>query len=228
VDSWLTARVAPHPAPHRGCALAPCGGLTRTPRGGRTTLVTAQSTRRRGTKPATISGAPCCPDGPERPIPRPHDAMAQKTCSSGQTQRPLLKHLLLIKSALRLRCLSETPPGSVHDTRLAATRAYPLPPGSQLRQASGFQAFTLDGVAILPPMKKPRGHELTRAQKARNRQLARRRVRIEPVNRRVKRWRRLQETIRMWQAGIRDMVRASGCARHNLRVRLTPSWTPMV
>jgi hypothetical protein len=69
---------------------------------------------------------------------------------------------------------------------------------------------------------------LTRAQKAANRKLARRRVRIEQVNSRVKRCRMLKETIRLWKTGIRDMVTEIGCALHNFRVRLTPSWTPMV
>jgi hypothetical protein len=140
----------------------------------------------------------------------------------------MLKNLLLINSAMRILFLSETHPGSVHDKRIADTTAYPLPTGSQLLQDSGFQAFTLDGVDILQPTKKPRGHELTRVQKARNRKLARRRVRIEHVNSSVKRCRMLKETIRMWKAGIRDMVMEIGCALHNFRVRMTPSWTPMV
>jgi DDE superfamily endonuclease len=140
----------------------------------------------------------------------------------------MLKNLLLVNSALRLLFLSETQPGSMHDKRLADSTPYPLPVGSQLRQDLGFQAFTLDGVTILQPTKKPRGRELTRVQKAGNRKLARRRVRIEHVNSRVKRCRMLKETIRMWKAGIRDMVMEIGCALHNFRVRMTPSWTPML
>jgi hypothetical protein len=140
----------------------------------------------------------------------------------------MLKNLLLINGALRILFLSETHPGSVHDKHIADTTLYPLPTGSQLLQDAGFQAFTLDGVDILQPTKKPRGRELTRAQKARNRKLARRRVCIEHVNSSVKRCRMLKETIRMWKAGIRDMVMEIGCALHNFRVRLTPSWTPMV
>ena len=124
--------------------------------------------------------------------------------------------------------LSDTYPGSVHDKRMADTTPYPLPVGSQLLQDVGFQAFTLDGVDIIQPTKKPRGRELPRAQKRRNRRIARRRVRIEHVNSRVKRCRMLKETIRMWKTGVRDMVMEIGCALHNLRVRLTPSWTPMI
>jgi hypothetical protein len=129
---------------------------------------------------------------------------------------------------LRILFLSETQPGSVHDKRMADTTPYPLPAGSQRLQDLGFQGFTLEGVAILQPIKKPRGQALTPKQKEDNREIARRRVRIEPGKSRVKRCRILTETIRMWKDGIRDMVMAIGCALHNFRVRVTPSWTPMV
>jgi hypothetical protein len=140
----------------------------------------------------------------------------------------MLKNLLLMNRTLRILFLSETPPGSVHDKRMADTTPYPLPAGSQLRQDRGFQAFTLEGVDSIQPTKKPRGRELTQTQKARNRKISRRRVRLEHVNSRVKRCRMLKETIRMWKAAIRDMVMEIGCALHNFRVRLTPSWTPMI
>jgi hypothetical protein len=140
----------------------------------------------------------------------------------------MLKNLLLINAALRILFLSETHPGSVHDKRIADTTPYPLPTGSHLLQDTGFQAFTLEGVDILQPTKKPRGKELTSKQKAGNREVSRRRVRIEHVNSSVKRCRMLKETIRMWKDGMRDMVMEIGCALHNFRVRVTPSWTPMV
>jgi hypothetical protein len=198
------------------------------PRGGSPIPALGPITRRSGTMHPTTRGAPFCHDGTERPIPRPHDATEQKTCDRGKKKRHMLKNLLLINQALRLLFLSETHPGSVHDQRIANTTPYPLPTGSQRRQEAGFQAFTLDGVDILQPTQKPRGPALTRAQKARNRKLARRRVRIEHVNSRVKRCRLLKETIRRWKAGIRDLVMEIGCALHSFRVRLTPSWTPMV
>ena len=140
----------------------------------------------------------------------------------------MLKTLLLINATLRIVFLSETAPGSVHDQRMADTTPYPLPAGSQRLQDLGLQGFTLAGGEILQPTKKPRGKELTPEQKADNREIARRRVRSEPVNSSIKRCRMLKETIRMWKDGIRDMVMEIGCALHNFRVRLTPSWTPMV
>jgi hypothetical protein len=124
--------------------------------------------------------------------------------------------------------LSASHPGSVHDTRIADTTPSPLPTGSHLLQDTGFHAFTLEGVHILQPAKTPRGKELTAEQKADNREVSRRRVRIEQVNSSVKRCRMLTETIRMWKEGMRDMVMEIGWALHNFRVRVTPSWTPMV
>jgi hypothetical protein len=102
-----------------------------------------------------------------------------------------------------------------------------LPAGSQVLQDLGCLAFTLHHVAIIMPTKKPRGRALTRAQKAANRRIARRRVRIEHVNSRVKRGRSVHDTSRLRKAGVRDVVMAVCCALHNFRVRLTP-WQPMV
>src|SRR5262249_7271263 len=160
--------------------------------------------------------------------PRPADAAEQKACYSGKAKRHMLKNLLLINTTLRIVFLSETAPGSVHDKRLADTTPYPLPAGSHLLQDLGFQGFTLAGVEILQPTKKPRGQALTPQQQVDNREIARRRVRIEHVNSSVKRCRMLKETVGVWKRGAGDMVVEIGCALHNLRIRLTPSWTPMV
>jgi hypothetical protein len=110
---------------------------------------------------------------------------------------------------------------------MAEATPYPLPTGSRLLQDLGFLAFTLDHVEIIMPSRKPRGRKLTHAQKAVNRCIARRRVRIEHVNSSVKRCRIVHDTSRLRKAGVRDRVMAVCCALHNFRVRLTP-WQPMV
>jgi hypothetical protein len=96
-----------------------------------------------------------------------------------------------------------------------------------LLQDLGFLAFTLNQVEIIMPTRKPRGRPLTRAQKAANRRIARRRVRIEHVNSSVKRCRIVHDTSRLRKAGIHDLVKEICCALHNFRVRLIP-WQPMV
>jgi hypothetical protein len=102
-----------------------------------------------------------------------------------------------------------------------------LPAGSRLLQALGFLAFTLNHVEIIIPTKKPRGRALTRAQKAANRRIARRRVRLEHVNSSVKRCRIVHDTSRLRKAGVRDLVMEICCVLHNFRVRLIP-WQAMV
>jgi DDE superfamily endonuclease len=138
-----------------------------------------------------------------------------------------VKNVLLINAMLTILCLSETYAGSTHDKRIAEATPYPLPAGSRLLQDLGFLAFTLPQVEVLMPTKKPRGRALTRAQRAANRRLARRRVRIEHVNSSVKRCRIVHDTCRLRKAGIRDLLMEVCGALHNYRVRLTP-WQLMV
>lgn len=138
-----------------------------------------------------------------------------------------MKNVLLINAALTVLFLSETYAGSVHAKRIADTLPSPLPAGSRLLQALGFLAFTLDQVEVIMPTKKPRGRALTRAQKAANRRIARRRVRIEHVNSSIKRCRIVHDTCRLRKVGVRARIMEVCCALHNFRVRLMP-WQPMV
>jgi hypothetical protein len=135
--------------------------------------------------------------------------------------------VLLINAALTILFLSETYAGSAHDKRIADATPHPLPAGSRLLQDLGFLAFTLDQVELIMPTKKPRGRALTRAQKAANRRIARRRVRIEHVNSSVKRCRSVHDTCRLRKTGVRDLVMEVCCGLHNFRVRLIP-WQPMI
>jgi hypothetical protein len=120
-----------------------------------------------------------------------------------------VKNVWLINAALTILFLSETYAGS------------------RLLQDLGFLAFTLARVEIIMPTRQPRGRKLTRAQKAANRRMARRRVRIEHVNSRVKRCRIVHDTSRLRKAGVRDRVMEVCCGLHNFRVRLM-AWQPMV
>jgi hypothetical protein len=126
----------------------------------------------------------------------------------------------------RILFLSDTMEGTIHDKRLADSTPYPLPKGSELLQDLGFVGFSLDGVTITMPHKKPKGGELTVEQKAENRQIARRRVRIEHIISSVKRCAIVTRPIRLRADDIRDVVMEICCALHNLRVRLSP-WKPL-
>jgi DDE superfamily endonuclease len=133
----------------------------------------------------------------------------------------------LINALLIILVLSDTHGGRMHDKRMADATPYPLPAGSRLLQDLGFLAFTLPEVVILMPTKKPRGQELTREHQRANQARHQRRRRIEPVNSSVKRCRIVQDRLRLWKAGVRDLVMELCCALHNFRVRLNP-WGPMI
>jgi hypothetical protein len=137
-----------------------------------------------------------------------------------------VKNVLLINAPLTILFLSETYGGRVHDKRIADATPYPLPARSRLLQDLGFLAFTLPQVEILMPTKKSRGAALTREQQWLNQALHQRRLRIEHVNSSVKRCRIVKDRIRLWKAGVRDLVMELCCALHNFRVRLTP-WQPL-
>ena len=127
-----------------------------------------------------------------------------------------MKNVLLVNALLTILFLSDTYGGRVHDLRIAEATPYPLPAGSGLLQDLGFLSFTLPEVTILMPTKKPRAQELNQ-----------RRLRIEHVNSSVKRCRIVKDRIRLWKAGVRDLVMELCCALHNFRVRLNP-WLPMI
>ncbi len=138
-----------------------------------------------------------------------------------------MKHVRLIDAALTLLFLRDIHAGSVHEKRMAEMTPDPLPAGSRVLQDRGLLAVTLPHVEVSMPIKKPRGRARTRRQKAVHRRIARRRVRIEHVNRRVKRCRMVHDVLRLSKQGIRDLLLDVCCARHNFRVRRTP-WQAMV
>jgi hypothetical protein len=166
-------------------------------------------------------------DGTERRIVRPQDVVEQTGCYSGKKKDHTVKNVLLVNAPLTILFLSDTCGGRVHDKRIADATPYPLPVGSRLLQDLGFLAFTLPQVEILMPTKKPCGEELTLAQRRTNQALNQRRLRIEHVNSSIKRCRIVKDRLRLWKAGIRDLVMELCCALHNFRVRLTP-WQPMI
>lgn len=137
-----------------------------------------------------------------------------------------MKNVLPINNELTIVFPSDTVEGKRHDKKIADSTPYPLPAGSQLLQDLGFQGFTLEGVETIMPTKKPRGIDLTAEQKAANRLISQRRVRIEHVNSSVKRCRMVKEAIRLTKKGMRDLVMEVCCALHNFRVRWS-AWQPM-
>jgi hypothetical protein len=133
-----------------------------------------------------------------------------------------VKNVLLASANGIVPFLSDTYEGSRHDKPIADQTPYPLGEGSELLQDLGFVGFTLTGVIITQPHKKPRGKPLTEEQKTENQAISRRRVFIEHIICSIKRCRIVKDTIRLWKDTARDIVMAICCGLHNFRLRLCP------
>jgi hypothetical protein len=136
-----------------------------------------------------------------------------------------VKNIILADRSATICFLSDTIEGARHEKPLADTTPYPLAPGSELLQDLGFLGFTLPDVTITMPHKKPKGQSLTETQKADNRLISRRRVRIEHIISAVKRCGILKDDIRLRADHIRDTVMEICCGLHNLRLKHVP-WKP--
>src|SRR5512133_2762555 len=154
------------------------GSCARTVHGGIGTAIGREPCAHRSSgarSPESRQPSPFCQDGIERRIQRPKDPAQQKSHYSGKKKGHTVKNVVVVDKHLTIQFLSPTHPGKVHDKRIADTTPYLLPHGSHLLQDLGFLAFTLEGVIIEMPTKKPKGGELTAEQKAANQSLACRR-----------------------------------------------------
>ena len=137
-------------------------------------------------------------DGTERVIHRPQDKAKRDEHYSGKKKRTTVKNNLITerRSGGKVKDLSETVEGKRHDKKLADDEGYKFPPGSKLWQDTGFQGYEPEHVVTFQPKKKPRGKELTPAEKERNRELSSERVIVEHHIGGVKRSRIVHDTFR--------------------------------
>ncbi|MBU0491614.1 MAG: transposase [Chloroflexi bacterium] len=161
-------------------------------------------------------------DGTERPIPRPTDQARQKEYYSGKKKQHTVKNIVIINTQSQIRFLTPTCAGKKHDKKAADEAGYSFSEDSVLFQDTGFQGFNVAGVIIIQPRKKPRGQELTPADKETNRLIAQIRIRVEHAIGGVKRYRIVKDKIRCWKEGFRDKVMETCCGLHNFRLHFRP------
>ena len=132
-----------------------------------------------------------------------------------------VKNNLIIDIEERLvRYLSQTFAGRMHDKRICDEEGYTFPPGCVLFKDTGFQGFEPDHVATYQPKKKPRGQELSSADKAENTMIASIRILVEHVIGGVKRCRIVRDIFRNTKAHFDDLVMEVACGLHNFRAML--------
>lgn len=158
-------------------------------------------------------------DGTERPVRRPQDSKQQKAKYSGKKKRHTVKNNLITdKQTGKIKGLSATVAGRTHDKKLADEQALCFPKGSKLWQDTGFQGYAPTGVIIIQPKKKPRGRQLTYAEKDRNRRISRQRISVEHHIGGVKVFSIVRDIFRHMKNGFADLVMETACGLHNLRL----------
>lgn len=157
-------------------------------------------------------------DGSERPIERPSDSETQKYYYSGKKKCHTVKNNIIVgEKDRKVIYLGETHEGKAHDKKIADKENVQFPKGTNLDKDTGFQGYEPEGVKTHQPKKKPKGGELTEAEKEENRILSRLRIVVEHVIGGVKRLHIVKDVFRNKKENFEDLVMELACGLHNFR-----------
>ena len=158
-------------------------------------------------------------DGTERPVRRPKDPEQQKHKYSGKKKRHTVKNNIITeKKTGKIKGLSPTVTGKMHDKKLADEQGLSFPENSKLWQDTGFQGYAPEYVTIIQPKKKPRGGELSLEDKAQNAAISRERISVEHSIGGLKVFRIVHHIFRNLKPNFDDLVMETACGLHNLRL----------
>jgi len=162
-------------------------------------------------------------DGTERPIRRPQDPQRQKHYYSGKKKRHTVKNLLLTTPRKQILYLSPTCEGKRHDYQCFKDQdiggCIPRKVGCWVD--TGFLGIEKDfpDLRVTMPKKKPKGRELSRKDKQRNRKISSFRVVAEHAVAGVKRFRIVSDVYRNLRKGFEDEVMDVACGLWNYHVK---------
>jgi len=95
-------------------------------------------------------------DGTERPIQRPQDTKRQKENYSGKKKRHTIKNIVITdKRTKKIKALSDTKEGKMHDKKLMDDWEIEFPAGSTVTKDTGFQGYDPPNAIPIQPKKKP-------------------------------------------------------------------------
>ena len=158
-------------------------------------------------------------DGTERPVRRPKDPEQQKHKYSGKKKRHTVKNNIISeKKTGKIKGLSPTVSGKMHDKKLADEQGIRFPKNSKLWQDTGFQGYAPEHVTIIQPKKKPRTAELSLEDKAQNTAISRERISVEHCIGGLKVFRIVHLIFRNLKPNFDDLVMETACGLHNLRL----------
>ncbi len=131
-----------------------------------------------------------------------------------------VKNNILSLPDRRILFLSRTYNGSVHDKKICNDQPLTFPKGINLWQDTGFVGHYPEGVNIRMPSKKPKGKELSKEQKQKNREIFRFRVLVEHAICGAKRCRIIKERLRCHKFEFDDLIMELACGLHNFRITM--------
>jgi len=135
-------------------------------------------------------------DSFETPVPRPSNNERQKRLYSGKKKRHTLKTQIYTDHGGTILSVGKAYRGPKADIKIYEEE--PIAACLKGRPRMGDKAYRdRKHPEIETPMKKPKGKELSAEQKAANKELSRKRVRVEHGIRRVKGWRIVRDEYRM-------------------------------
>jgi hypothetical protein len=149
-------------------------------------------------------------DGTERIRRRPSDSILQKRYYSGKKKRHTIKNLIVCDRKKRIGVLTKTVEGKQHDYNILKKGKMPdnIPDHVRVWLDNGFQGVKkkYPHLKVRMPKKKPKGGELTAAQKERNKTISRRRITVEHAIGGVKRFGIVHDVFRNVRKGFDDKV----------------------
>ncbi|MGJ3239551.1 MAG: transposase family protein [Anaerolineae bacterium] len=158
-------------------------------------------------------------DGTERRVRRPKNGNQQKAKYSSKKKAHTVKNNVITeKKTGKIKGLSPTVDGKIHDKKLADEQNVTFPKNSRLWQDTGFQGYAPPSVTIIQPKKKPRGGALTVAEKIQNTAISQLRITIEHRIGGVKVFGIVGQVFRNVRSSFDDLVMETACGLHNLRL----------
>lgn len=156
-------------------------------------------------------------DGTERAICRPKDEEKQRENYSGKKKRHTRKNVVASDKEKKILVLTVTKKGKIHDKKIQEEEDFILgiPDEIDVLADSGFQGLQKQYENIHLPKKKPRGGELTKEEKAKNKELAKERVVVENAIGGVKRYNAVSGIYRNRICNFDDKLMLTACGLWN-------------
>ena len=129
-----------------------------------------------------------------------------------------MKNILITSLIKIVLYLSPTYKGKAHDKSICDEEQIKFDVPIILWEDLGFLGLNPDNAEVKPPIKKPRKRELDAAEKAFNRQISSKRVKVEHAIGQCKIFRIVKDEVRAYKDEFRDTCMFLACRLNNFKI----------